>query len=321
MTLAKVRKTKTRMNSPTLLTSYEPCNRCGIWDRDWERIKITLEELLQAGIKEGVTTTRQDIGEAAGERIMEISASREIVSDQHDIYNQVVHYASIADIVSTAVRKPSEAPWGIPESASLPNGQMWHSGAFLSPDGTKLRRIALTSNWSDAKHYSFARSWYSLGETAIYNMPMQQVTIILGQNRDGKRHGYWSHGLRHPVSKQLRFRKKNDKTNPFKSSWIEVWREDYNDISTSDWLSAMMNDGVLSDVAFTVDVPVPERDVRKKLVDLAARRLDEIYAANILPDKQLSTCDWPEICDHRNHCHADMEPSGRYGFVKIDQLG
>ena len=305
------------MNSPTLLTSYEPCNRAGVWDRDWQRAKISLDELLQEGLKEGVTTLAKDLGEAAGERIMEISARREIVSDQHDVYNQVVHYASIADIVSHVIRKPSEAPWGIPEPVSLPNGQTWHSGAYLSPDGTKLRRIALTSNWSDNKHYSFARSWFSLGETAVFEMPMQQVTIILGQNRNGKRHGYWSHGLRHPVSKQLRFRKKTEKDKPFKSSWLEVWREDYNDISTADWLNSMLDDGVLKDVAFTVDVSVPERAIRKQLVDLAARRLDEIYSANVLPEKQLSTCDWPTVCPHKNHCHADAEPSGRYGFVRV----
>lgn len=305
------------MTSPELLTVYEPCNRAGYWDRDWERIKIGLDELLQAGLKEGVTTERKDFGEAAGEAIISIAASREVVSDQHNIYDQCVHLASIADIVSCAIRKPSEAPWLIPQSVILPNGQQWHSGAFLSPDGTKLRRIALTSNWSDNKHYSFARSWFSLGEAAIFEMPMQQVTIILGQHRDGKRHGYWSHGLQHPVSKQLRFRKKTDKAIPFKSSWIEVWREDYDQISTAEWLSAMLTDGVLKDVAFTVDVPVPEKSVRKNLMDLAARRLDEIYSANILPEKQLSTCDWPEVCPHRAHCHADAEPSGRYGFVRI----
>jgi len=309
------------MNSPQLLSVYEPCNRAGIWSRDWERIKIDLEELLQAGLKEGVTTTRKDIGEAAGERIMDISAGREIVSNQHDIYSQVVHHCAIADIVSHAVRKPSEAPWLLPEPVGLPNGQTWHSGAYLSPDGTKLRRIALTSNWSDNKHYSFARSWFSLGEVAIYGLPMQQVTIILGQMKNGKRHGFWSHGLRHPVSKQLRFRKKIDPSTPFKSSWIEVWREDFNDISTSEWLAGMFKDGVLGDVAFTVDVPVPERDVRKKLIDLAARRLDEIYEANILPEKQLSTCDWPEVCIHRSHCHSDAEPSGRFGFVRLDSIG
>ena len=308
------------MNSPSLLSNYEPCNRRGVWSRDWERIKIDLNELLQAGIAEGMTSSRPDFNEAAGERIMEISAAREIVSDQFDLYSQVIHHCAIADIVSMAVRKATERPWGLPEPVELPGGQTWHSEAFLSPDGQYLRRVALTTNWNDDKHYSFARSWWSLGEVAVFGLPMQQATIILGQSRGGKRHGAWSHGLRHPVSKQLRFRKRNDKANPFKSTWIEVWREDHDDISTSDWLNAMIGDGVLADVAFNVDIPVPEKAARQRIVDLASRRLDEIWRTTELPLPQLSTCDWPQVCIHRGHCHKGEMPSGKYGFVRVDQL-
>ena len=308
------------MNSPQLLTAYEQCNLKGIWSRDWQRARITLEELLQSGIREGVTTTRQDIGDAAGERIMEISASREIVSDQHDLYSQVVHHCSIADIVSSAIRKPQDKPWIVAEPVTLPNGQTWRSGAYTSPDGGFLRRIALASNWSDDKHYSYVRSWFSLAEVCIFGLPMQQATIILGNERNGKRHGYWSHGLRHPVSKKLRFRKKNDKANPFKSSWIEVWREDYDEIKTSEWLESMYSDGVLQDVCFNVDIPVPEPKARQMIIDLVARKLDEIYEANILPDPQLSTCFWPTPCIHRVHCHANQPPSGKSGFVPVDQV-
>ena len=61
------------MNSAQILSAYEIAIS-GYLERDWERAKITLEELLQEGIKTGLTTDRKDIGEAAGERIMEISA-------------------------------------------------------------------------------------------------------------------------------------------------------------------------------------------------------------------------------------------------------
>ncbi len=305
------------MDSPSLLTAYEPCNRKGIWARDWERIKIDLTELLQAGIKEGLTTERKDFARAAGEKIVAIAAEREIVSDQYDLYTQVIHHAAIAEIVTSAIRKPSERPWGIAEPVTLPGGQTWYGDAFLAPDGSKLRRVALTSNWSDDKHYSFARSWYSIGEVCAHNLPMQQATIIIGQMRNGKRHGFWSHGLRHPVSKQLRFRKKNDKAVPFKSTWIEVWREDYDEIHTSDWLSAMHSDGVLADVAFNVDVPVPEPKARQQIMDLAARRLEQLWTEKELPNQQLSTCDFPVPCLFRSNCHRGDPPSGRYGFVKI----
>ncbi len=305
------------MNSPQILTAYEPCNRKGIWSRDWERAKIDLHELLLEGIKEGLTSDRQDFNEAAGERIMEISARREIVSDQHDLYNQVIHYASISDIVSSAIRKPPDAPWGVLEPVSLPNGVEWQGSAFLSPDGAKLRRVVLATNWSDDRHYSEARSWFSLGEVCAYGLPMQEAVIILGASRNGKRHGYWSKGLRHPVNKKLRFRKRTDTATGFKSSWKEVWREDYDEISTKEWLEAMYADGVLQDICFSVEIPVPEKIARQRIVDLAARRLDEIYQTKELPPQQLSTCDWPVVCPFRSPCHSGNSPSGKYGFVRI----
>lgn len=308
------------METAKLLTAFEHCPRKAFWARDWDYGKISLTDLLQIGIREGVTSHRSDFNEAAGESVIGTAAERQIISDQHNIYDQCFHYASIADIVSSAIRKPSDKPWLIAEPQSLPNGQTWHSGAYVSSDGRFLRRVALSSNWSDDKHYSFARSWYSLAEVCVFGLPMQQATIILGQERGGKRHGYWSHGLRHPVSKQLRFRKKGDKATPFKASWTEIWREDFDEISTGEWLSAMLNDGVLPDVCFSVEIPVPEKSAMQRIVDLAAYRLDEIYSANTLPPQQLSTCDWPTACNHRNHCHKNDPPSGRYGFVRVDQV-
>jgi hypothetical protein len=309
------------MNSPQLLKAYEPCNRAGIWSRDWERAKIDFHDLLQAGLKAGLTTDRQDYGEAAGEEIIGIASRREVVSDQHNVYDQCVHHAAISDIVSCAIRKPTDKPWTLPDPIELPNGEIWSSGAFLAPSGTSLRRVVLATSWNDDRHYAEARSWSSLGEVCVYGLPMQEAVIVLGPNRDGRRHGYWSRGLRHPVNKKLRFRKKTDKETGFKSSWTTIFREDYDEISTKEWLEAMFEDGVLQDVCFSVEVPVPEEKARQRIVDLAAKKLDLIYSTKILPDQQLSTCDFPYPCSFRVPCHSGNNPSGKYGFVPVGQIG
>jgi hypothetical protein len=309
------------MDSPTLLTLFEPCSRAGFWGRDWEYGKIDIHELLLAGIRAGVLSSRADFPVVAGEEIVAISARREIASRQFDIYSEVIHVAAIAEIVTSAIRKPLEPPWSLAEPVSLPNGQTWHSGAFLAPDGLKLRRVAISSNWSDDRHYSFARSWFSLGESAVQNLPLQQATILLGAHRDGRFHGYWSKGLRHPVNKGLRFRKKNDVGTGFKNTWQTIFREDYDDIPTETWLSTMYSDGVLGDVAFNVDVPLPSREVQDQIVDLAARRLDKLWRMKELPDQNLSTCFWPTRCPFIGPCHAgEKEPNKRYGFWPISAL-
>ena len=307
------------MNSPQILTSYEGCNRSAFWSRDWQRAKIDLNELLQEGLREGVTTSRPDYGNASGERVMEISAQREIVQDKHSVYDSCIHTASLADVVSSAIRKPTEGPWLLPELVALGNGPTWHSGAFLAPSGTSLRRVVLASNWNTERHYSEARSLFSLGEVAAFGMPMQQAVIILGQSRDGKRHGYFSKGLQHPMNKRVRFRKKSDGT--FKESWGVIFREDRDEISTHDWLQAMHEDGVLADSCFSVTIEVPEREARQRIVDVMARKLDKLYNLEKIPDEQYTGCFWPLRCQYVNNCHSGQEPSGRFGFVKLDSIG
>jgi hypothetical protein len=194
---------------------------------------------------------------------------------------------------------------------------MWTPSALLSPDGSHLRRVALVSNWSDDRHYSEARSWFSLGEVCAYGLPMQQVVIVLGQSRDGRRHSHWTKGLLHPANKKLRFRKKTNIAAGFKDTWHQVWREDRDEIATKDWISAMIEDDVLRDICFNVSIPVPEKAARQRILDLAARKLDRLSALKVLPDQNLSTCDWPRVCAFRNNCHSGNEPSGRYGFARI----
>lgn len=301
------------MNSAALLTDFEQCERKGFWSRSHERIKLDDTAMLQAAIRAGVTEdTRTDWGEAAGEECYARGLEPGLETTHYDVYGEVVHLACIADIAATALRKPGEAPWQRPGPAPLGGGMLWNSGVYLSPDGSHLRRVVLASTWSDDRHYHECRSWQSLGEICAYNLPMQQAVIVLGPRRNGKRHGYWSKGLRHPANKKLRFRKKHDVAAGFKSSWLPVWREDYDDISTRDWLQAMLEDGVLPDVCFNVEIPAPEKEARQMIVDLAARKLEKIQNLDSLPDQNLSTCDWPTACKFRDGCHAGRKPGAGF---------
>lgn len=304
------------MDTAELITFDESCHRAGHWAQSWEKYKLTPTQMLQIGVESGVMETkRKDWGEFAGETVYGLGVEPGIISNEQDHHSEVVHLACIADIATCAVRRPGEAPWKEPDTL-----QSWSTSALLSPDGSHLRRIVFVSNWSDDRHYSVCRGWQSLGDVCHYNLPMQIVVVVLGQHRSGKYHSYWSHGLRHPVSKQLRFRKKNDKANPFKNSWLEVWRSDFDEISTQQWLAGMLDDGVLKDCCFKIDVQVPDKDARRKVIELAARKLDRIAKTKTLPDIQYTGCDWPQPCLFRSNCHKGDEPSGRYGFVRTESL-
>lgn len=296
------------MNSPLLLTHYETCNRKGYWSRSRERIKLDETEMLQRALYAGLTTTRTDFGECAGEECYGLGLDPGLESDVYNIYDQVTHLSCLADIVCCAVRKPQEKPWSAPDPVRIGDGPLWTSAAYLDPSGTYLRRIALVSNWSDDRHYSEARSWFSIGEVAIYGLPMQQATVILGQSRNGKRSSPWAKGLLHPANKKLRFRKKHDVSQPFKDTWLPVWREDHDEIETTTWLQRMLDDGVLQDVCFKVDIPALGALARDKIRDMAAQKLEELAGLKAAPDAQLTGCDWPKPCLFRTPCHAGREP-------------
>ena len=292
------------MNTASLLTAYEPCHRKGYWARDWERQKLDAAEMLQRAIASGVMEAdRQDFGEVAGEEIMWLAESRGLETKSHQVYDSAIHHACLADILTTAIRKPSEAPWTRPD----PLGGGWVSGAFLDPSGSYLRRIVLATSWSDERHYSEIRSWHSLGEIAQYGLPMQQVVLILGVQRDGKRHSPWTKGLLHPQNRKLRFRKAGG--GPFKETWERIWREDHGEIDRMDWLQGMLDDDILRDVCFKVEIPIPGATELERLRDMAQRKLDRLAGMAKLPDPQLSTCDWPLPCVFQRECHAGSAPS------------
>ena len=306
------------MQTDELLSQIETCERSAYWSLDWEKSRITPNQLLQEGIKEGLLSSRVDYGQTAGERVVEIGSQRELTTDFPGVYDQIIHTASLADVLSHALRKAVDEPWKLPEPTSLPGGQEWRPSVFLAPSGTSLRRVVLVSNWSKDKHYSFCRDWTTIGNVCAYGVPMQLAICILGQVRDGKRYGYFSRGYRHPANRGLRFRKRTE--GKFKSSWQTIFREDFDEISTSDWLSAMHQDGVLADSAFSVTVDVPQEKARTHVLDLAAKKLDRLMGLKELPDEQFTGCSWPTRCQFIAHCHAGLPPSGKYGFFRIDQL-
>ena len=306
------------MERPTfeLLEHYESCHREGIYARDWQKAKLFPSQMLAAGIHEGLTTDAKDWGQAAGERCFELAVQPGLDSKQFDLHSETVHICALADIISSAIRKKEQ--WKPLRAVEVGQGQRWENDAYLDDTGC-LRRVLCVSGWSDERHYAACRSWGSLGTMCLAGRPMKIAVAVLGQHRDGRYHGPWSKGLLHPANKKIRFRKKTE--GKFKDTWIPMWREDRAEISTTEWLEAMLTDGVLQDSLILIDIPLPEHKVQKEIQELAAKKLKIIQETTTLPDKQLSTCFFPIPCQFKGPCHSDQPVSGRFGFVRIDSIG
>ena len=250
------------------------------------------------------------------ERCFELAVQPGLDSKQYDLHAEVVHLCALSDILSAALRKND--PWKPVEPIEVGNGSLWESDAYLEASGEALRRVICVSSWSDDRSFSLCRSWGSLGTVCLYGLPLKIAVCMIGAHREGRYHSHWTKAVLHPVNKKLRFRKKVE--GKFKESWVSIYREDRDEISTQAWLQAMLDDGVLQDSTFVVDLPVPEKAARRRIVDLAAQRLEEIYRTETLPPQQLSTCDFPIPCIFRNPCHSGNSPSGKYGFVPVESL-
>lgn len=281
---------------------------------------MPLNEMLYAAIRVGLTTDREDFGEAAGEEVMALAEDRGLESDTHRIYDAVVSLAAVADLVTSAVRKQGDAPWGVPKPKQL--GEFtWEPSCFQV--GGLLRRVLLVSSWSDSRHYGEIRSWHSIGQVAMYELPMQQVVIVLGQTRDGLKRGPWTKCFQHPSNKQIRFRKKSRSTSEvFKSTWQEIYRVDHAEISNHDWLQAMYADDVLQEVCFNVDIPVPPEDHLHRIRDMAERKLERLYSLTETPEANLSSCHFPTPCGFLDCCWnlPGKPPSAKTGFVPVQEL-
>ncbi len=310
-------------SSASLLTNLETCSRKGYWSI-WESWKLQPKEILLRALNVALTAQESPdgaFGETAGAEIMQLAEDRGLDTESFQVYDEVCHLACLADILTSAIRKPKDEPWLIPEPL-----QNWKSECFLSPDGRNLRRIVLVSHWTDARHYSECRSWFTLGEQAHYKLPMQMVVLVLGQKRAGKYHSPWCQGYQHPANKQLRFRKRSAGSraegNAFNDKWGKIWREDHAEISRETWLQSMLTDDILRDVCFKVDVPVPPAEQCKKIRDMAKRKMDRLAKLTEKPEANLSSCDWPTPCVFRRLCHTipEREPSERNGFVSVLSL-
>jgi hypothetical protein len=306
-------------NTASLLTAFETCPRQAYWSRVWQQRKLTAMQMLQKAIRSGLMTDREDFGEYAGEQCYGMGIEPGLQTVHFNVHDQVVHLACLADIVTTAIRKPQEKSWLVPKPVTLENGLLWESSALLDPSGKYLRRIVLVSSWNNDRHYSECRSWFSLGEVAAYNMPMQIAVIVLGPERDGKRHSAWAKGLLHPNNKQLRFRKKYAVHEPFKETWEPIWREDHDEISTALWLQNMLKDGVLPDLCFSIKIDVLEKKARQRVLGIAAQRFSTIDNMKTLPDEQYTACSWPVPCTFLRPCHHGEAPSANWNFVKTEE--
>jgi hypothetical protein len=294
-----------------VLSEFETCPRKGWFFVKWEPRRLKSADMTRRAIKAAVAAQEApDYGDMAGSHVMQDAEQRGLDTTIHEAYPSVIHHATLADILTFTIRKSGDKPWIIPDRVGS-----WESSCLISPDGSHLRRIVLASHWTAERQESESRNWYSLGEMAVYGLPMQLVVFVIGHEIHGKRVSPWVKGYLHPQSGGLRFRRRDRaKSASFNQSWRMAWREEHGEISREKWLNSMLTDDVLPDIAFRVDIPALRPIQRNQIRDMSTRKLERLYALTEKPDKNLSSCDWPLPCPYKLCCWRDPErmPTQQY---------
>jgi hypothetical protein len=301
-----------QVSSATVLTEFERCQRSGYWTPSWQRHRMSPMQMIHESIRRAITEENVDPGENAGSHFVTLAAERGLDMPGIDTYRAAINHAAIADLIVTSLKVTE--PWTIP----APVGD-WRSSCFVH-DGV-LRRILCVSHWTEEREIFERISWRCAGEIAHYNKPMQLVVAVIGHMSYGRRQGHWSKGLLHPQGSKLRFKLKARSTvDGFKETWQKIYREEFDKIDKRDWLQAMLEDGVLQDSLFIVNLEVPPYLQCQSIRDLAAAQLNRLGSVSWLPAKQLSTCFDPlSPCQFRTCCHADPEthPGRTHGFFHL----
>jgi hypothetical protein len=292
--------------SAELLADFESCQRRGYFTRDYEPRRLHPTELTRRAIYAALCDAEPDSGRRAGEEAIALCGNIGLeVKDSGNLYDCGLHHAAIADIVTSYLRGVLGPSVGVPADGKAGN-HAWVSGCLAVASQT-LARVALVDHFSDDRTLAEGRSWYTIGEVAVYDAPMDIYLISLGASRGGKRHSAWSKGLLHPRNRKVRFKKQAKKVEGFKDSWIPVWREEHDQISRQEWLRGMEEDGVLQDLVTTVRVEPLSTFNRQQELDTIQRKADQLQAINKLPDMSRSACDWPRPCGFRCVCFAPLQ--------------
>lgn len=299
-------------STANLLIADDSCRRREFLERSWERSVMNPMNALYRSIGDGLESEADDPGQYAGDTLMGLAVSRGLDTSQSDLLGHAEHLAAIADMVTWLLRTGDQ--WECPADKDG-----WVSSAYLNASGSRLRRVVLVDRWSEERAVAEEHSWRTLGETAVYRMPMDLIIVALGQNRDGRRHGPISKGYLHPQNHNLRFLKRDGE--PFGPSWERVFREESN-IGREEWLEEMTEDGVLAECVLTHEVPVPE--YAAEIREIIKRKLERIEQTKELPEPQFSQCDDPiSPCQFSSCCPHFRQPTERGGFLHRgpDRLG
>lgn len=284
--------------SSAQLDTLDRCPRRFAFERDHETRSISPVGLLYAAI-EGSATSSDPIA-GAREAILERTARLDVNAGDLNPLSAARHVTATAEVIALALRERLGQASRVPDVDI--GGHRWRSNLFECRG--ELHRLVLASHMDDDTLRSFAHSWGTIGELAALERPLTLTVVLIGSQRNGRRHSHWTKASQHPVQKSvLRFaaRKRDD---GFTANWKLVWREQ-TEIGADEWLKKMRSDDVLDELIVSRKIRYSGGDermlqARRDIVTLAemaaSARTSDPMRRSSCDEIGRGACPWQPCC-------------------------
>lgn len=282
------------MISAAQLESFERCPRLHHWAPKYENLRVTLMRALYVALHAGLLA-ENDPETAAVNKFLELAAAPGLDVEGENVYSIAMHHAKLAGIVAAALRSTVTAPWRL-----FPATDTWESACYDMGDG-KPRRIVLVDRWSESRKQEEIYGWRTMGEVCSLDRETFITAVTIGPSKDKRRHSAWTKCYRHPISFIPRFKLRDKKQ--FSADWMPQWRED-SGVFTADWLKTMHDDGCMTDLVHTMNVPVPTR--KDAYLAEMERLASEMVAKRETPPMRLAGCFGFNPCPFVSVCHGSF---------------
>lgn len=276
------------MISAPVLEHWDRCRRMWYLLDQYRAIRVTPLGAVYRALDAYITAPGKGLEpRQAHDTVMELAGKFGVQTERDRPYDLMLHHAHLAEVLARALRQPETEPLD-----KVGTYKFYEPDSYLVAGGTRIMRVVLVDRWSDNRLQAELHSWRCVGDICVTGLPMTLRVMVIGEQVNGRRHGYWTKAKQHPYTKGLRWkRQRGDRE--FGESWKTVWREEAN-VKSESWIEGMARDGVLRESAFEVKVKVPEQWARDRVLEDITRIGEEMAVmrkTQVLPPMTRSACD------------------------------
>lgn len=244
----------------------------------------------------------EDVSCSARTQFLDAARSPGLSVENCDVYTLSMDYCSIITNAIYALQRIAMPVLAAAAPVDIAEGVQWK---FLSPvdDSDTFHRWIFVDSWDDERFTSELHSWYTFGDIAAAQSPMQLHVIEIGQRRNGRMVSPWSRAHIHPIiAGRFRF------TDVKGKEWKPMFFAD-NRISSEEWVGQMEREGITESLIHHVSIAQPKQKHVEDFKRQVLRELSEMQIVNetVSDDMELpmsrGSCDFPRPCPFLEVCY------------------